>query len=127
VFAGAIVRSVGGLSRPAFPVEIGKRTLISPSCLLSGCEIGRTCYIATGTIVLQGASIGNHVCVGAGAIVHATTAFARPFAGRHASRRSTSSRPRSEVGAAEQASLHEQVMTTLIDEVHGWRDERPEP
>jgi hypothetical protein len=26
------------------------------------------------------------------------------------------------VSEAEQADLHEQVMTTLLDEVHGWRD-----
>ena len=27
IFAGAIIRSVGGSSRPAFPVEVGERTL----------------------------------------------------------------------------------------------------
>src|SRR5215218_496987 len=73
VFAGAVVRSVGGYSRPAFPVRIGERTLVSPSCVLTGSELGHNCYVATGAIVLQGASIGDHVRIGAGAIVHATT------------------------------------------------------
>jgi carbonic anhydrase/acetyltransferase-like protein (isoleucine patch superfamily) len=73
VFAGAIIRSVGGTSRPAFPVRIGKRTMVSPLCVLTGCEVGSNCYVATGAIVLQGASVGDHARVGAGAIVHATT------------------------------------------------------
>jgi carbonic anhydrase/acetyltransferase-like protein (isoleucine patch superfamily) len=38
VLAGAIVRSVGGASRPAFPVRVGERTLVSPLCVLTGCE-----------------------------------------------------------------------------------------
>jgi carbonic anhydrase/acetyltransferase-like protein (isoleucine patch superfamily) len=40
LFAGAVVRSVGGSSRPAFPVRIGERTLVSPLCVLTGCQIG---------------------------------------------------------------------------------------
>jgi carbonic anhydrase/acetyltransferase-like protein (isoleucine patch superfamily) len=73
VLAGAIIRSVGGASRPAFPVRVGERTLVSPLCVLTGCEVGSNCYVATGAIVLQGETIGNHVRVGARAIVHATT------------------------------------------------------
>jgi carbonic anhydrase/acetyltransferase-like protein (isoleucine patch superfamily) len=149
LFAGAIVRSVGGSSRPAFPVEIGERTLVSPACVLSGCRIGRNCYIATAAILLQGASVGDHGRVGAGAIVHATTAVPNGarVGMRHVAVRTADgfiSTPDIEaardaiaeleffeaafgVGAAEQASLHEQVMTTLLGEVHGWHDETPEP
>jgi carbonic anhydrase/acetyltransferase-like protein (isoleucine patch superfamily) len=145
LFAGAVVRSVGGTSRPAFPVEIGERTLVSPACVLTGCQTGRNCYIATGAIVLQGASIGDHVRVGAAAIVHATTALPdhSRVGMRHVAVRTADgfiSTPNVEeardavaeldffetalgVDAAEQASLHEQVMTTLLDEVHLWHDE----
>jgi carbonic anhydrase/acetyltransferase-like protein (isoleucine patch superfamily) len=73
VFAGALVRSVGGKSRPAFPVRVGARTLVSPACVLTGCEVGGNCYLATGAILLQDATVGDHVRVGAGAIVHAGT------------------------------------------------------
>jgi carbonic anhydrase/acetyltransferase-like protein (isoleucine patch superfamily) len=145
LFAGAIVRSVGGLSRPAFAVHIGARTLVSPSCVLTGCRVGRNCYVATGAIVLQGASIGDDARIGAGSIVHATAALpdhAR-VGMRHVAVRMADgflSTPDVEAareavaelnffetafgaGAADQATLHEQVMTTLLDEVHGWRDE----
>jgi carbonic anhydrase/acetyltransferase-like protein (isoleucine patch superfamily) len=145
LFAGAVVRSVGGLSRPAFPVEIGARTLVSPGCVLTGCQVGRTCYLATGAIVLQGASIGDHVRIGAGAIVHEGTALPdRARVGmRHVAVRTADgfiSTPDIEqardaiaeldffetafgASGTDQASLHEQVMTALLEEVHLWRDE----
>jgi carbonic anhydrase/acetyltransferase-like protein (isoleucine patch superfamily) len=144
VFAGAVVRSVGGLARPAFPVIIGERTLVSPSCVLTGCQVGRGCYIATGAILLQGARLGDHVRIGAGAIVHATTVVpdharvglrhvAAPSAEGYASTADVESARRAVAdldffetafgaSASDQARLHEQVMTTLLDEVHGWRD-----
>src|SRR4051812_39998711 len=50
VFAGAVIRSVGGSSRPAFPVEVGERTLVSPLCVLTGCRVGRNCYVATAAV-----------------------------------------------------------------------------
>jgi carbonic anhydrase/acetyltransferase-like protein (isoleucine patch superfamily) len=34
IFAGAVLRSVGGESRPAFPLNVGDRTLIGPQCSL---------------------------------------------------------------------------------------------
>jgi carbonic anhydrase/acetyltransferase-like protein (isoleucine patch superfamily) len=145
LFAGAVVRSVGGSRRPSFPVDIGERTLVSPACVLTGCQVGRNCYIATGAIVLQGASVGDHVRVGAGAIVHATTVLPdhSRVGMRHVAVRTADgflSTPNIQeareaiteldffetafgVGATEQASLHEQVMTTILDEVHRWRDE----
>lgn len=73
VFAGSVIRSVGGRGRPACPVRIGARTLVSPLCALTGCQVGRNCYVATGAIVLQGAVIGDRGRIGAGAIVHAGT------------------------------------------------------
>jgi carbonic anhydrase/acetyltransferase-like protein (isoleucine patch superfamily) len=145
VFAGAIIRSVGGRRRPGFPIRIGERTLVSPLCVLTGCEVGRNCYVATGAILLQGATLGDHVRVGAGAIVHATTVLperarvgmrhvAVPTADGFLSTADVE-RAREAVaaidffetafGAAEhdQAELHAQVMVTLLDEVHGWQDE----
>jgi len=145
VFAGAVIRSVGGSSRPSFPVSIGERTLISPQCALAGCRVGLGCYVATAAIVLQGATIGDHVRVGAGAIVHATTVV--PHGARVGMRHVAVPSPEgftstadiesarrrvaavdffeTAFGAAEadQDRLHEQVMRTLLDEVHGWQDE----
>jgi carbonic anhydrase/acetyltransferase-like protein (isoleucine patch superfamily) len=145
MFAGAVVRSVGGSSRPAYAVEIGERSLVAPGCVLTGCRVGSNCYIATAAILLQGASVGDHVRVGAGAVVHATTEVpAGSRVGmRHVAVRtadgfiSTANVEEAReaiaeldffekafgVDAPEQADLHEQVMTTLLDEVHGWDDE----
>jgi carbonic anhydrase/acetyltransferase-like protein (isoleucine patch superfamily) len=144
VFAGAIVRSVGGSSRPAFPVRIGNRTLVSPLCVLTGCQIGTQCYVATGAIVLQGAVVGDQARIGAGAIVHATTTIpdlgrvgmrhvAVPTADGFLSTADVEAARRVIAGLdffdtafgatdADQAHLHDEVMTSLLDEVHGWHD-----
>jgi carbonic anhydrase/acetyltransferase-like protein (isoleucine patch superfamily) len=145
IFPGAIIRSVGGTTRPAFGVRIGEQTLVSPLCVLTGCTVGHNCYLATAAILLQGARLGDHVRVGAGAIVHATTVV--PERGRVGMRHvavptadgflSTADveRAREAVAAIDffetafgadehgQADLHAQVMTTLLDEVHAWQDE----
>jgi carbonic anhydrase/acetyltransferase-like protein (isoleucine patch superfamily) len=145
VLAGAIVRSVGGASRPAFPVRVGERTLVSPLCVLTGCEVGSNCYVATGAIVLQGATIGDHVRVGVGAIVHATTAL--PERARVGMRHiavpaadgflSTGDIEHARelvaaidffetafgVAGEDQEELHAQAIATLLDEVHGWHEE----
>ncbi len=148
VFAGAIIRSVGDSSRPAFPVRIGGRTLVSRLCVVTGCEVGANCYVATGAILLQGATVGDHVRVGAGAVVHATTVVPeRARVGmRHVAVPSADGflstadveRAREAIagidffetafGAAgeDQAELHAQVMATLLDEVHGWHDVAPD-
>jgi carbonic anhydrase/acetyltransferase-like protein (isoleucine patch superfamily) len=145
VFAGAIIRSVGGTSRPAFPVRIGRRALVSPLCVLTGCEIGGNCYVATGAIVLQGATVGDHARVGAGAIVHATTVLperarvgmrhlAVPTADGFLSTGDVEEAREivagmdffeTAFGAAgdDQVELHTQVMSTLLEEVHDWQDE----
>lgn len=75
VLANAVIRSVGGTHRPPFPVRIGADTLISPACVLTGCDIGARCYIATGVLIFQGARIGDSSRVAAGAIVHLRTAL----------------------------------------------------
>jgi carbonic anhydrase/acetyltransferase-like protein (isoleucine patch superfamily) len=144
VLAGTVIRSVGGTRRPAFPVEIGPGTLVSPSCVLTGCRIGANCYLATAVTVLQGAALGNHVRVGAGAIVHATTEV--PDLERVGMRHvavptpdgflSTADIEEAREAVAEmdffetafdqtgedQADLHRRVIRTMIDEVHGFAD-----
>jgi carbonic anhydrase/acetyltransferase-like protein (isoleucine patch superfamily) len=145
VFAGAVLRSVGGARRPAFPVRVGARTLVSPRCVLTGCQVGAGCYLATGAIVLQGAAVGDHVRIGAAAIVHAATVLLdRARVGmRHiamptshgflstadieAAREAVAAvdffAMAFDVADEDQAGLHEQVLSTLLEEVHDWRDE----
>jgi carbonic anhydrase/acetyltransferase-like protein (isoleucine patch superfamily) len=149
VFAGAIVRSVGGKDRPAFPVRVGARALVSPLCVLTGCAVGDNCYLATGAILLQGATIGDQARIGAGAIVHATTVVperarvgmrhvAVPTADGFLSTADVEQAREAiaaidffetAFGAADedQAELHTQVIATLLDEVHAWQDEPIEP
>ena len=149
VFPGTVVRSVGGSGRPASAAHIGTRTLVSPSCVLTGCRIGSNCYVATGAIVLQEAVVGDHARIGAGAIVHATTEVpARARVGmRHVAvptpqgflstadieeaRRLLAAVDFFETafgaGEEDQARLHEQVMSTLLQEVRSWRDHAPSP
>jgi carbonic anhydrase/acetyltransferase-like protein (isoleucine patch superfamily) len=145
IFPGAIIRSVGGTSRPAFGVRIGERTLVSPLCVLTGCTVGDNCYLATAAILLQGVTVGDHVRVGAGAIVHATTVVPeRARVGmRHVAVPTATGflstpdveRAREAVAAIDffeaafgadaddQADLHTRVMAALLEEVHAWRDE----
>ena len=146
VFAGSVIRSVGGHSRPAFGVRIGPRALVSPLCTLTGCDIGRGCYVATGVIVLQGAVLGDYVRVGVGAIVHAGTKV--PPGARIGMRRIAApsgdefvtspdvGEARDAVAAAnffetvfatthdDQPRLHEEVIAKLHAEVSQWRDDR---
>ena len=146
VFAGTVIRSVGGSSRPPFPIAIGSRTVVAPHCTLTGCRIGHHCYVATASIVLQGAVIGDASRIGVGAIVHAKTLL--PHRARVGMRHMAVPRPggfistadvdvaRQAVGDAaffetafglddtDQAALHEHVIDKLLEEVHGWRDTR---
>ena len=59
ILANAVIRSVGGHGRPAFPVRIGADSIVAPQVALAGCEIEQCCYIATGVVVLQGARVGR--------------------------------------------------------------------
>jgi len=71
VLANAVIRSVGGHGRPAFPVRIGDESIVAPLAALAGCEIGERCYLATAVVVLQGAIVGRGSRVAVGAVVHA--------------------------------------------------------
>ena len=145
VIAATVVRSVGGESRPAFPVAIGARTLIGPHCSLVGCTIGRRCYVATGVMVFHGALVGDGTRLGAGSIVHIGTVLpeqsrvglrhvAVPSAGG-ALVTSDLDVARTEIAEADffgtvfdeardgQAQLHDDSMEKLLREVRRWRDE----
>lgn len=76
VLANAVIRSVGGHGRPAFPVRIGADTIIAPQVALAGCEIEERCYIATAAVVLQGARVGRGSRLAVGSVVHAGTVLA---------------------------------------------------
>jgi carbonic anhydrase/acetyltransferase-like protein (isoleucine patch superfamily) len=76
VLANAVIRSVGGHGRPAFPVRIGDESIIAPQVALAGCEIGERCYLATAVVVLQGARVGRGSRVAVGAVVHAGAVLA---------------------------------------------------
>jgi carbonic anhydrase/acetyltransferase-like protein (isoleucine patch superfamily) len=70
VMPGAVIRSVGGEHRPAFPTTIGAGALIGPAAVLAGCDIGQAVYVATQAMVFQGARVGAGSRLGAGCIVH---------------------------------------------------------
>jgi carbonic anhydrase/acetyltransferase-like protein (isoleucine patch superfamily) len=147
ILAGTVIRSAGGRSRPSFDVRVGPRSLIAPHCTLVGAWVGRNCYIATGVIVLQGARIADDCLIGVGAIVHALTRLpAGTRVGlRHVAvpegdeflstadidlaRKTLGSEQFFEaafgVNEGDQVTLHEQVLTRLLDEVHGWNDVGP--
>jgi carbonic anhydrase/acetyltransferase-like protein (isoleucine patch superfamily) len=144
VFAGSVLRSVGGNSRPAFELKLGARTLVAPQCTLSGCQVGSNCYVATGVIVLQGATVGDGCRLGVGCIVHAGTVL--PELARVGMRHvavpsddgfvSTADieRTRELLATADffdrafastesdQATLHEEVISKLLNEARGWHD-----
>jgi carbonic anhydrase/acetyltransferase-like protein (isoleucine patch superfamily) len=147
VLAGTVIRSAGGRSRPPFDVRVGPRSLVAPHCTLVGAWVGRNCYLATGVIVLQGARIADDCRIGVGAIVHALTRLpAGTRVGlRHVAvpkgdgfvstpdidlaRETLGSEQFFEaafgVNEADQSSLHDEVLSRLLDEVHGWNDVGP--
>ena len=75
VLANAVIRSVGGHGRPAFPMRIGADSIVAPQVALAGCEIEERCYIATGVVVLQGARVGRGSRLAVGSVVHAGSAL----------------------------------------------------
>jgi carbonic anhydrase/acetyltransferase-like protein (isoleucine patch superfamily) len=144
IFAGSVLRSVGGDSRPGFSLTVGPRTLVAPQCTLSGCHIGSNCYIATGVIMLQGAVVAEGCRIGVGAIVHAGTKL--PELARVGMRHvavpdgdgfmTTADVERTRdllatadffdrafgTSEADQATLHEAVIAKLLAEAHSWSD-----
>lgn len=146
VLANSVIRSVGGVHRPAFAVRIEDHTLISPSCSLVGCQIGRNCYLATGVMIFQDAFIGEGSRISAGAIVHLKTILPpRTRVGlRHIAARDVSGgclitadieAARKQVAAADffgtvfgeqepkQDVLQAEVMRILLQEALEWHDE----
>ena len=121
--------------------------LVSPLCVLTGCQVGANCYLATGAVVLQAAVIVDHVRVGVGAIVHAMTVI--PDRERVGMRHVAVPTPEGFLSTAdieearrvvatidffetvfaaeeeEQASLHQGALSALLEEVHGWEDALP--
>jgi carbonic anhydrase/acetyltransferase-like protein (isoleucine patch superfamily) len=144
IFAGSVLRSVGGENRPEFSLSVGPRTLVAPHCTLTGCRIGSNCYLATSVIVLQGASVGPGSRIGVGAIVHAGTKL--PELARVGLRHvavpdgdgfvTTADIERARdllasadffdqafaTAEADQATLHESVIARLLAETRSWTD-----
>jgi carbonic anhydrase/acetyltransferase-like protein (isoleucine patch superfamily) len=146
VFANSVIRSVGGMSRPPFPVHIGNRTLISPLCALAGCTLGSQCYIATAVLIFQGATIGDNCRIAAGAIIHLKTILPP---GTHIGLRHVATpggdgyletadidQARSAIARADffqtvfeesphDEALHSSVIDRLLQEVSSWNDSAP--
>lgn len=144
VMQNTVIRSVGGARRPAFPVQIGARTLVGPQCALAGCHLGEDCYVATQVMVFQGAEVGSATRLGAGSVVHVRTRL--PAGSRVGLRQLAVAAPdgpliTSDLEAAraalartdffaevfglaglEQEELHRRAATILREEVLGWRD-----
>jgi carbonic anhydrase/acetyltransferase-like protein (isoleucine patch superfamily) len=146
VLANSVIRSVGGVHRPAFSVRIEDHTLISPLCSLVGCRIGRNCYLATGVMIFQGAVIDHDSRISAGAIVHLKTILppytrvglrhiAAPSANGGCLITADIQAVREQIAAAdffgtvfgeqeqEQDVLQTKVMRTSLQEVLDWHDE----
>jgi carbonic anhydrase/acetyltransferase-like protein (isoleucine patch superfamily) len=146
ILANSVIRSVGGVHRPAFPVRIADHTLISPLCSLVGCQLGRNCYVATGVMIFQGAIIGDGSRISAGAIVHLKTILppqtrvglrhiAAPDGNGGCLITADIEAAREHIAAAdffgtvfeeqehEQEVLQARVMQTLLQEALDWQDE----
>lgn len=54
---------------PGFPMQIGDRVTIGHQAMLHGCTIGEGTLIGIQAVVMNGAVLGRHCIVGAGAIV----------------------------------------------------------
>jgi carbonic anhydrase/acetyltransferase-like protein (isoleucine patch superfamily) len=65
VMEQAVLRAAG-----RFPLHLGDQVLVGPHAYLSGCIIGDRSFIATGTMVFNGAIVGAASTVAIGAKVH---------------------------------------------------------
>ncbi|MDZ5458752.1 gamma carbonic anhydrase family protein [Azohydromonas lata] len=54
---------------PGYPLTIGERVTIGHQAMVHGCTIGEGSLIGIQAVVLNGARIGKHCLVGAGAVV----------------------------------------------------------
>lgn len=144
VLTNAVIRSVGGTHRPGFPVHIGRRTLIAPACVLTGCEVGSACYVATGVLMFHGATVGDGARLAVGSIVHhhavvpahgrlglreiaiatgESTTYTSDMAQAHALLGGSDFFGRVfEQSAGDQDALHDRVMTQLLNEVREYAE-----
>jgi hypothetical protein len=144
VFPGEIIRSVGGTSRPAFGVRIGERTLVSPLCAdrlhgrrqpLSGYRgdpaSGRDARRRRARRCRRDRPRHDR-CAGAARVGmrHVAVPTAEGFLSTPDVERARAAVTAIDffetafgADADDQADLHAQVMATLLDEVHAWRDE----
>jgi carbonic anhydrase/acetyltransferase-like protein (isoleucine patch superfamily) len=58
------------------PLQVGDNVLVGPRAYLSGCTVGDEVFLATGTTVFNGATIGARAEVRVNAVVHVGTALA---------------------------------------------------
>jgi carbonic anhydrase/acetyltransferase-like protein (isoleucine patch superfamily) len=58
---------------PGFPITVGERVTIGHQAMIHGCTIEDETLIGIQAIVLNGARIGSHCIIGAGALVTAGT------------------------------------------------------
>jgi carbonic anhydrase/acetyltransferase-like protein (isoleucine patch superfamily) len=91
VLAGAVVRgdnekiAIGADSNvqegavlhadPGFPLAIGARVTVGHQAMLHGCTVGDGTLVGIQAVVLNGAVIGRHCLIGAGAIVTERKSF----------------------------------------------------
>jgi carbonic anhydrase/acetyltransferase-like protein (isoleucine patch superfamily) len=146
VMANAVIRSVGGHGRPAFPVRVAAETIVAPQVVLAGCEIEERCYVATAAIVLQGARIGRGSRLAVGSVVHAGAELpsgsrvgldcvaapdgkggvlitADVEAAREAIARADFFGRAFDVAEADQELLHREAAASLHSEIWAWTDE----
>ncbi|HVH30737.1 MAG TPA: gamma carbonic anhydrase family protein [bacterium] len=67
----AVLRAAG-----RFPLRLGEHVLVGPHAYLTGCAVGARCFIATGAMVFNGASLGEACTVALGGKVHIDTELA---------------------------------------------------
>jgi carbonic anhydrase/acetyltransferase-like protein (isoleucine patch superfamily) len=65
VMEQAVLRAAG-----RFPLHLGDQVLVGPHAYLSGCTVGDRAFVATGTMVFNGAVLGAASTVAIGAKVH---------------------------------------------------------
>jgi carbonic anhydrase/acetyltransferase-like protein (isoleucine patch superfamily) len=61
---------------PGFPLTVGERVTVGHQAMLHGCTIGDGTLIGIQAVVLNGAKIGRHCLVAAGAVVTGSKEFA---------------------------------------------------
>jgi carbonic anhydrase/acetyltransferase-like protein (isoleucine patch superfamily) len=68
----AVLRATATGVQPQ-PVVLADHVFVGPHATLLGCRIGRCCYLAAQSSVLQGARLGSGVVIAVGALAHANT------------------------------------------------------